>query len=111
MNCQVRVALRFSRIVARKLFHGDHTLIDDTVGVGTNDAPTLQPRRPYLQWLASVDQHNASASLLQVAGARVARRTAADDDVRGDQRSLVQKQQAHLETLDCEISMLPPSRL
>ncbi len=93
-----------------KLFHGDHTLIDDTVGVGTNDTPKSNLGAPIFNgWPAwtSTSHQQVYYKWLERAwqgGLRLMTMLAVTNEA-------LCKSNKHIRNTDCEISMLPPSRL
>ncbi len=93
-----------------KLYHGDHTLLDDTVGVGTNDAPHSNLGAPIFNgwpsWTSTTHQQVYYKWLERAwqGGLRLMTMLAVTNEA-------LCKSNKHIRNIDCEISMLPPSRL
>jgi len=93
-----------------KLLHGDHTIFDDTVGIGTKDGTGSNLGVPafngWPKWSSTTHQQVYYKWLERAwrGGLRLASMLAVTNEA-------LCKSNKHLRTADCENSMLPPSQL
>src|SRR5262249_6150662 len=92
----------------RVLFHGDHTILDDTVGVGTKDGTNGRRGAPSFEgwpkWSSTTHQQVYYRWLERAwrGGLRLISMLAVTNEA-------LCKSSKHLRTADCDHSMLPPS--